>query len=350
MYSTNITEKQALTVRSLTIVKKILDENPEIKEIVSATTSYDEALLMMKERLSSYLLSNPETNNYFNSELSDSINKISWRDAGIIRLLNYINHEGTSYPDPNRKNRIEISSPIKNLYNAVKYGKGNCSKDFFLDLLFLFRQINGKLKQKLPTEQKIKSWMSKYPSGLSERIIETRKQNKERILRVIIELINSGVQKSNRYFFEDGMTDEEKYKKALIWWKDYKFHLRFAVRNPAQLNQMLDFSLRPSRMEVLNNAYEAGIPFFINPYYLSLIDVNVTLGKTGSDRTLRDYIFHSQELVDEFGDIVAWEKEDIVEPGKPNAAGWLLPEFHMVAVFLFCEQMGKPGLKAFSVV
>ena len=32
-----------------------------------------------------------------------------------------------------------------------------------------------------------------------------------------------------------------------------------------------------------------------------------------------------RELVDEFGHIVAWEKEDLVEPGKPNAAGWLLP-------------------------
>ena len=34
---------------------------------------------------------------------------------------------------------------------------------------------------------------------------------------------------------------------------------------------------------------------------------------------------YSRELVDEFGHIVAWEKEDLVEPGKPNAAGWILP-------------------------
>jgi lysine 2,3-aminomutase len=32
--------------------------------------------------------------------------------------------------------------------------------------------------------------------------------------------------------------------------------------------------------------------------------------------------------VKEFGKIVAWEKEDIVEPGKPNAAGWILPSSH----------------------
>ena len=32
----------------------------------------------------------------------------------------------------------------------------------------------------------------------------------------------------------------------------------------------------------------------------------------------------------EFGHIVAWEKEDIVESGKPNAAGWLLPNAHSI--------------------
>ncbi|MEA3505165.1 MAG: KamA family protein, partial [Bacteroidota bacterium] len=30
----------------------------------------------------------------------------------------------------------------------------------------------------------------------------------------------------------------------------------------------------------------------------------------------------------EFGHIKAWEKEDVIEPGKPNAAGWLLPTKH----------------------
>ena len=28
--------------------------------------------------------------------------------------------------------------------------------------------------------------------------------------------------------------------------------------------------------------------------------------------------------LEEFGNIVAWEKEDKVEPGKPNAAGWII--------------------------
>ncbi|MBC8321556.1 MAG: KamA family protein [Bacteroidetes bacterium] len=326
----NTTEKQSLSVRSLTIVKKILVENPEINKIFSSANSYNEVLESTRKWALSTIQTNAAANNYYKNEDTDSVQNISWKDIGVIRFLNYLDNEGITLPDPNRKNNPVTSSPIKNLYNAVKYGKGECSKEFFLDMLFLFRQINGRLKQKFPSEQKIRSWMSKYPSGLSERIIADRKENKERILKVIIELISSGEQKSERYFFEEGMTEEEKYKRVRTWWNDYRFHLRFAVRTPAQLNQMLDYSLRPEKLSVLNNAYKAGIPFFINPYYLSLIDVNVTPGKIGADKSLRDYVFHSRQLVKEFGNIVAWEKEDIVEPGKPNAAGWLLPAFHNI--------------------
>ncbi|MCK4836535.1 MAG: KamA family protein, partial [Candidatus Aminicenantes bacterium] len=41
-------------------------------------------------------------------------------------------------------------------------------------------------------------------------------------------------------------------------------------------------------------------------------------------------VIYSQQLVDEFGHIVAWEKEDEVQPGKPNVAGWLLPSQHNI--------------------
>ncbi len=325
----NISDKQALTIRSLKIVKKLIDENPEIREVISQSNSYEEALNLLKSKLNFYLEANPNAKKFITNKEHKST-EYTWTDMAIIRLLNYIKYEGTTFKDPNRKN-IEIkSTPIRNLYNAVKYGKGDCTKDFFLDMLFLFRQINGQLKQKLPSEQKVKSWMSHYPSGLSESVIETRKKNKERILKVIIEEIESGKQVSKRFYFEEGMTSDEKYLLAKKWWNDYYFHLRFAVRTPDQLNKMLDYSLRPTRLRTLNAAYEAGIPFFINPYYLSLIDVNIKLGKTGSDRTLRDYIFHSKELVEEFGDINAWEKEDIIKPGEPNAAGWILPEYNNV--------------------
>jgi lysine 2,3-aminomutase len=80
----------------------------------------------------------------------------------------------------------------------------------------------------------------------------------------------------------------------------------------------------------LLDAQDSGIPFFVNPYYLSLLNVNATGKFKNSDQAIRDYIFVSQELVNEFGKIVAWEKEDMVEPGKPNAAGWVLPHYRNI--------------------
>lgn len=40
------------------------------------------------------------------------------------------------------------------------------------------------------------------------------------------------------------------------------------------------------------------------------------------DYALRSYVLYSRDLVDAFGNIRAWEKEDITRAGEPNAAGW----------------------------
>lgn len=69
------------------------------------------------------------------------------------------------------------------------------------------------------------------------------------------------------------------------------------------------------------------MPFFVTPYYLHLLNP----GSTGyNDESLRSYILYSPQLVETYGQIRAWEREDIVEAGKPNAAGWLLPDGHNI--------------------
>ena len=50
-----------------------------------------------------------------------------------------------------------------------------------------------------------------------------------------------------------------------------------------------------------------------------------TSEKGYNDLAIRNYVIYSEELEETFGDIVAWEREDQVKPGKPNVAGWLLP-------------------------
>jgi lysine 2,3-aminomutase len=100
-------------------------------------------------------------------------------------------------------------------------------------------------------------------------------------------------------------------------------------------------------MKILYDAEKAGIPFFVNPYYLSLLHVRVPYFAIGADLAIRHYIVYSRQLVEEFGNIVAWEKEDEVVPGKPNAAGWILPTYNNIhrrypeVAILIPDSMGR---------
>jgi len=172
--------------------------------------------------------------------------------------------------------------------------------------------------------------MSRWSTGLDPRIIKLREENRERILKIIIDKIDKGEIKDSKFFFDEDMSQEQKYLKALEWWKSSLFHLRFAVRSPDLLNELLGNSLDPDTMKLLKEAEEKGIPFFVNPYYLSLLHVRVPYFSIGADLAIRYYVIYSKQLIDEYNHIVAWEKEDIVEPGKPNAAGWLLPSDYSI--------------------
>lgn len=322
-------DRIGLDIKSLQIVKTLLYENPEIKKIFEGSETELEVRMKLREWVIAYLHKNPLTKNYYLKKTRgiSALKRISFHDRAALRLMDYLDNEGRSFRDPNRNNKELVSSPIKNLWLAVKHGKGSSNEDFFLDMLYLFRQINGMLTRRIPNKEQILQWMDRHPSGLDNDIMEMRRKNKERILRKIIRKIEKGELKSRQFYFEDGLTEEEKYAKALEWWNDHRFHLVFAIRSPEMLNEMLDHSLRDKTVKLLKKAKSKGIPIFINPYYLSLISVEITPWKTGGDKTLRDYIFANNELINEFGNIHAWEKEDIVQPGEPNAAGWLLPPY-----------------------
>ncbi len=146
----------------------------------------------------------------------------------------------------------------------------------------------------------------------------------------MIDRIESCEPGDRRYAFKTGMTRKEKTEKVRQWWDDYRFHLRFAVRSPALLNELLDDSLDSGTRKLLDKAQAKGIPFFVNPYYLSLLSVKPSDVMAGSDLAIRHYVIYSQQLVDQFGNIEAWEKEDKIKPGRPNAAGWLLPSTQSV--------------------
>jgi len=321
-----------ISPKSQKILKKIIRENPRLASLLEESETpekLNEGLRLWAEEC---LSENPEAFAYYKGEEAgrDAYSKLRWKDFAAIRILDYIDNADLEYEDLNLRGKKDVSNPFKLLWLAYHEGVGGTKVAFFADMIFLFRQFTERLKRDLPSLELLNKWMDRHPSGMEDAYVQLRQENRYRIIKVIIRLIENETIKSERYAFEWGLTDDEKFSLVEEWWNDYQFHLKFAIKDPETLNEMLGFSLSKNTMKTLTRAFDAGIPFFVNPYYLSLINTNAIAGHVGADQAIRDYVLYSKQLIKEFGHIVAWEKEDIVEPGKPNAAGWLLPSQHNI--------------------
>lgn len=342
MDSTLKLDKIAINVHARRILHIILSENPVLEKILKESKSYSEARFAIRQWILPRLDKNQAAKTFYMNKDHDHelYMQLNWEDFAAIRILDYIDHAGKAFPDQNIHGELAISNPIKMMWLATNFGIGGAKPGFFRDMLQLFRQLNGKLQHKIPSKEQVMAWMDRFPSGLDKRIGELRRKNRERIINIFIEKMDSGVLNDRKYFFESHLSRKEKEAKMLEWWNESKFHLRFAIRSPDLLNEMLDYSLDPDTMKILYQARIKGIPFFVNPYYLSLLNVQTPDFAVGADLAIRCYVVYSQQLVEEFGEIKAWEKEDKVKPGKPNAAGWILPSHNIhrrypeVAIFI----------------
>jgi lysine 2,3-aminomutase len=349
MKEIEILDRIAISVKSHKLLRNLLKENPAFDEIMRNSRNETEALVGVREWIEKEYASHEDAFHFYRSgrTIREQFEKLDWQDYAIIRLLDYIDHAGKEYPDQNLRGEIAVSNPIRLIWLAVHHGTGGAKPDFFKDMIELFRQLRGDGKPYAPETDKVLEWMDRYPSGLDPRIIALREENKERILKILVRRIARSGEKGQRYYFEDHMTEQQKLDRVREWWKDHRFHLRYAVRTPELLNEMLGYSLDPDTMKLLKEAEEAGIPFFINPYYISLLHVRVPYFAVGADLAIRHYVVYSKQLVEEFGHIVAWEKEDLVKPGEPNAAGWVLPTSNNVhrrypeVAILIPDSMGR---------
>ena len=328
MNKRNTFESVKINPKSEKILAQLLEENPEVHEILTESAGEKEVYANLRKWILDQIDEDSFALKYYSNEISgrDAFRKLKWKELGAIRILDYIDHEGMEYDDPNLRGERYYNYPIRILWLAVTQGTGGGKPPFFRDMLHLLRQINGKSHREFPDQQRILEWMDRHPSGLDPEIVQIRQANRDRILNQFIRKIEEGEINGSFLELDPSWSHEKKFNKMLEWWNSKLFHLKMAIRSPELLNEMLDHSLDPDTMDVLYQAREAGIPFFVNPYYLSLLDTRANSKYTGADQAIRDYIIYSKELVEEFGHIVAWEKEDIVEAGKPNVAGWILPE------------------------
>ncbi|MDD4057465.1 MAG: KamA family protein [Bacteroidales bacterium] len=262
---------------------------------------------------------------YASLKIEENISEESVRCAKTILTMS--ENENKIIFELSKGEKVYIET-LTLLWNFLREFSNNYSKtDVFEDLLNLFLIADGTKKIKNPSDSKVRGWMKRWPTGLDKEIREKREEVKERLVRLLVRKIEKRGHINSRYTFNPGLSEEDKIKKVEEWWNDFRFHLSMAARTPGELNHFLEESLPVRVMKILNKAKNKGIPFFVTPYYLSLLNTE----ESGfDDHTIRSYILYTESLVDTYGNIKAWEREDIVEPGKPNAAGWLLPESHSI--------------------
>lgn len=303
-------QKKMLTFTFSQLKQTYSQEIPELMDIAAESPTME----VFKEKLHSYL---------------DSIqveNDTAEEAKEQIRLL--LQYDGQNIHELSTGQDMSIQT-IEQLYlfltEQLEYTE--IPTDLFLELFHLFKRLQGEVIP-LPTQQRIKSRHERWATGLDEEVKETRNDNKERMLHLLIQKIENRKSKpSVRFHFTEGMSYEDKYQHVSDWWGDFRFHLAMAIKSPSELNRFLGNSLSSETMYLLHRARKKGMPFFATPYYLSLLN---TTGHGYDDETIRSYILYSPRLVETYGNIRAWEKEDIVEEGKPNAAGWLLPDGHNI--------------------
>lgn len=272
--------------------------------------------------------------------LSDHINNSD--AARHIKRL--IENDGRTIYESSTEQEIKVET-ISLLWKflANRITNEEISVDLWIDLYHQFLRLYQK-DAGMPDEKQVYQWMKRWSSGLSEDVRAIRRQNKERIISLLIQKIENRHAPSSRYLFPENSTYEEKRQLVNQWWNESRFHLALAIKSPTELNRMLGNSLSEETIQLYHQARKKGMPIFITPYYLSLLNPT---GKGYDDAAIRSYILYSSHLVEAYGSIRAWEKEDIVEAGKPNAAGWLVPDGHNIhrrypeVAILIPDSMGR---------
>lgn len=265
------------------------------------------------------------------------------RNVAARRILLLIDNDGTVVDELSTGEKF----PIRTFTYFRQFLRGeqmpDVSPDVWLDLYYQFIALEHPAEIH-PDRVLVKRQMNRWPTGLDPEVMAIRAANKKRIIEGLIRKIDRRHAPSSRYQFPPEMSYEEKYRQVTEWWERARFHLAMAIKSPAELNFFLGYSLSDETMRLLMKAKKKGMPFFITPYYLSLLNPT---GEGYDDATIRSYILYSNELVDTYGEIKAWEKEDIVVAGEPNAAGWLLPEGHNIhrrypeVAILIPDSMGR---------
>ncbi len=263
----------------------------------------------------------------FRQKIDAYLSDASWNAEGVRVVRRLLEFDGRVVHELSVGEDVKVETlALLWRFLSGRIGEDEISPDFALELYHQFSRLHA-APSGVPEKEDVLRWMRRWPDGLNEQVRAIREANKERIMALLVRKIEHRPASSGRYVFPEGCSEAEKLGWVRRWWGEARFHLSMAVKSAAELNRMLDGTLSGETLRIYQQAQEKGIPVFVTPYYLSLLNPT---GKGYDDAAIRSYVIYSSRLVETFGCIRAWEREDIVEEGKPNVAGWLLPGGHNI--------------------
>lgn len=263
----------------------------------------------------------------FRQKIDAYLSDASWNAEGVRVVRRLLEYDGRVIHELSVGEDVKVETlALLWRFLSGRIGEDEISPDFALELYHQFSRLHDG-PSGVPEKEDVLRWMRRWPDGLNEQVRAIREANKERIMALLVRKIEHRPASSGRYVFPEGCSEAEKLGWVRRWWGEARFHLSMVVKSATELNRMLDGTLSGETLRIYQQAQEKGIPVFVTPYYLSLLNPT---GKGYDDAAIRSYVIYSSRLVETFGGIRAWEREDIVEEGKPNVAGWLLPGGHNI--------------------
>jgi len=266
-------------------LRRLWDANPEIYRLLKEAENVESA----RDQLYGYL-ERVERRVFALDNDSHILEKATVRECvrAFRSIIGPINEKRTG------------SSALKYLWNLAR--DKSCENDnsvsvgFLMEFISLFRGVvgesniyleNRELKRSMPgfLEKQgreaaalrmeslddlgatVNKYFRRYPSGLDEDVISWRRENRERILHRL----------------EGDEAD----------WLDYKWHLKHHFRGLQPLLDLIE--LTSEQQETIEKAVKYEIPFGITPYYLSLMDRQLSIGY---DHAIRAQVIPPREYVD----------------------------------------------------
>ena len=130
------------------------------------------------------------------------------------QILLLIDYDGRNIYEYSVGEQIKVDT-ISLLFHFLKGdGENNgATRDVLIDLYFQFLRFYEKDKEAEPN----RNMMHRWATGLQPHVMEVRMANKERMVHLLIQKMETKRHSSQHFHFTEGMSYEEKYEQVKIW-------------------------------------------------------------------------------------------------------------------------------------